>query len=136
MANYRTYRITSKSPSSNYIRFDLNGSITFSGGTCQSYVYCVNRAPFNSYCVGDEIEVDLDKIRYKGSAEDITDTSIVRATYISSSHQLIRQAESTGKSVAGRISGNRYTGEYRQENVSYDRYTGDYCYEYQEQPPK
>jgi hypothetical protein len=136
MVNYRTYRITGKSPSSSYIKFDLNSSITFSSGTCQSYVYCANKPPFDSYCVGDEIEVDLDKIRYKGSAEDITDTSIVRATYTSSSQQLIRRAESTGKATAGRISGNRYTGEYRQESVSYNRYTGDYCYEYQEQPPK
>lgn len=136
MTEYRTYRITNKSPSTDYIRFDLDGNVYFRGGSSQNYIYCVNRFPFDSYSVGDEVEVDLERTRKLGSSDNINDVGAVRLTNYSSSQQLIRKAESDGKATAGSLTGNRYTGEYRKEHVRYDKYTGDYYYEYQEQPPK
>jgi hypothetical protein len=66
MTYWKTYRITSVSPSSSYICFDLDGSVSYNGGN-SSYIYCKNYSPFSGWRSGDYIEIDNHKTCYKGS---------------------------------------------------------------------
>jgi hypothetical protein len=42
------FDITDKSTSSDYIRFSLDGYVSYSGGS-EKYIYCKNYSPFNEW---------------------------------------------------------------------------------------
>lgn len=65
MVNWRTYRITGKSISSNrWVNFSLDGYVYYNYGS-NSYqaIYCQDTSPFNSWHIGDYIEIDNDQTR-------------------------------------------------------------------------
>ena len=61
MTNYKLYTIIVKTyPISSCVRFDLNDYVTYTGGEYK-VVDCLNIYPFNTYQVGDHIEIDNDR---------------------------------------------------------------------------
>ena len=80
MVNWRTYRITSRSVSpSSYILFHLDGYVNYYNGS-QQYIHCnYNYSPFNSWCVGDHIEIDNDQTcSYNAGSHYFTSANQVR----------------------------------------------------------
>jgi len=65
MTNWKTFTITGKEVnySNNWIGFYLNGCVIFSDDK-RCKVFTDNVSPFNDYCEGDKIEVDLDVAKY------------------------------------------------------------------------
>jgi len=63
---------------SSYIRFDLNGVIYFRD-VDSNLLYCGNCSPFNTWCRGEKIEVNVGRLRYEtGYNNVISDISKVR----------------------------------------------------------
>jgi len=142
---YRTYKITSRNANDTWIKFGLNGSVEFSGGW-QDYIFCAVRVGnkltvFNAYQVGDEVEIDISSMKYRGGSTDIDNPGLVRPTTSSSNQQLIRRMRNIDDAATAQISmgrefANDRTGDYRGENASYNQHTGDYYYEYIEYTKK
>lgn len=81
MTYWRTYRITSiGTTTSSYIRFNLDSSVSYSGGSSSNHIYCVNQSPFNGWCAGDYIEIDNHKTCYQSTGHDFTSTTQVKLT--------------------------------------------------------
>jgi len=89
MTNWKTCRIVNRrnEPDGNsWIRFDLDDYISYRthiGGTCnEKHIYCVNRSPFDDYCPGDYLEIDLDETSSHSSSvrrvTNPTSTALVR----------------------------------------------------------
>lgn len=63
---YKIYQITkiTKSKIQNYIKFELNDDVEFSDRK-QKFIYCSNEYPFKDYRIGDEIEINLTRAKFK-----------------------------------------------------------------------
>lgn len=83
---YRTYKITSRTTNTSWIKFELDGYVTFENGNSQQRIDCVNRSPFNSWYAGDYLEIDVDRTKYYSSGKDFDDTSIVNKTSLAVAH--------------------------------------------------
>jgi len=83
---YRTYKITSKTTNTNWIKFELDGYVNFENGNSQQRIDCVNRSPFNNWYAGDYLEIDIDRTKYYSSGKDFDDTSIVSKTSLAVAH--------------------------------------------------
>jgi hypothetical protein len=77
MTYWRTYRITSKNTNSSYIRFYLDGYVSYSGGS-ENYVDTKNYYPFSSWHECNYLEIDNDQTRYNSSGHEYTNTCYVR----------------------------------------------------------
>jgi len=74
---YRTYKITSRSTNSGWIRFYLDGYVDFEDGS-KNFIDCKDSYPFSSYYSDNYLEIDVDRTKYYGSGKTFEDTSIVR----------------------------------------------------------
>jgi len=79
MVDWRTYKITSRSINSNYIRFYLDDHVNYSGGS-EKRVDTKIYSPFTGWQEGDYIEIDNDQTRYKSSGHEYTNNTYVRFT--------------------------------------------------------
>lgn len=77
MTYWRTYRITSKSTNSSYIRFYLDGYVSYSGGS-EKYIDTKNYYPFYNWHECNYLEIDNDQTRYYSSGHEYTNTCYVR----------------------------------------------------------
>jgi len=78
MVNYGKFKIIEKPlPPQKFIKFILDGYVTYENGM-HDKIYLVNRYPFNTYQVGDYLEIDLDKARNHNSDYDVNDISKAR----------------------------------------------------------
>lgn len=64
MARYKAFRITNKEYKDGYIRFELNGKVSYKNGS-YGYIDCDNCSPFNGFYKDDYLEIDLDKTSYE-----------------------------------------------------------------------
>jgi len=85
MTNYKVFRITQKQQngcsSGDYVLFDLDDYVTYSCSTTRNKIFCVDSSPFNTWQVGDYLEIDLDKTQHKDWSGNFSDLSIVRKAY-------------------------------------------------------
>ncbi len=79
MTNWKTFKITGR-----FFRYDdsdcifyLDNYIGFHRGNYDR-IHCSYISPFEDWETGDYIEIDLDKMKYKGHGEKISDVSVVR----------------------------------------------------------
>jgi hypothetical protein len=77
MTYWRTYRITSKNTNSSYIRFYLDGYVSYSGGS-EKYIDTKNYYPFYNWHECNYLEIDNDQTRYYSSGHEYTNTYYVR----------------------------------------------------------
>jgi len=161
MTNWKKYTITdiNNTSSTSWVKFDLSDYVDYSSGR-ERYVYCVNSHPFNSFRKWDEIEIDLDRTKYRGSTEDVDSIGILRKYGSDNSmsvvpasirrHPIVSRLESSGSSTARQVGGqlisqnqsgeyvsvraNLGTGEYHAEIVQYDPKTKDFYYSSDRRP--
>ena len=93
MTNWKVFTIKDINKYSSYVKIDLDYSVDFDDGR-QDYIYCDNTYPFNSWRVGNQIEIDLDRTKYREKVKNIDSTSIVRSSsnaLVASSGQALSQ---------------------------------------------
>jgi len=79
MTNYGKFKIIDQPQlPSNFIKFTLDGYVTYKDGAYNK-IYFVNRHPFDTYRVGDYLEIDLDRTTSFSSGSDVNDTRIARS---------------------------------------------------------
>ena len=74
---YKKYKIVKKDEElfPNLIKFELNGLVEFSNGGKQNFVFLENRLPFKNYQVGNEIEIDGNKMEVREVRKDFKNVS-------------------------------------------------------------
>jgi len=81
MVDWRKYTIiwtpTPMKISNSHGSFGLDGYVQYSN-KCANYILCVNVEPFNTFQIGDEIEIDYDIVKHYSSQYDFSSTRIVR----------------------------------------------------------
>jgi len=82
MANYKLYKILSKERAdSNTILFNLDDYVcyrTTSISKDEMYIYCADPSPFNTYRVGEYLQIDLDATCSKLYIHTFCDADVVR----------------------------------------------------------
>lgn len=100
MTNYKVFKITNKQTgkctSGAYVFFFLDGYVTYECLMTTDRIFCVDAPPFNTWQVGDYLEIDLDITRYEDRTKNFGDLNVVRK--VSSSSEVIR-----GQSIAERL---------------------------------
>lgn len=77
MVYWRQFKITNRENRSGYIRFHLDGYVSYSDGSKQ-FIDCSDCSPFNDYHQNNYIEIDTDKARNYGYSKTFSENDIVR----------------------------------------------------------
>jgi chromosome segregation ATPase len=132
MVNWNSFKITERAERSNYVRFHLDGYVSYSSGS-ERYIDCTDTAYFSEWKEGDCVRVDFEKTREFSSSRDFTfydnaifkswtsnpELSRVRSDYYSlqSSHSSLQSRNSELCSDKSRLQSEIYSLQSQNSNL-------------------
>jgi len=121
MTNYQISKILRIERNSNYITFGFDKTVPHKdSGSGYSFISCVDSYPFNTYQIGDYLEIDLEMVKFiKHGGDDgffrFSNTGIIRKV---SSNEIVRGSNNT--SITSSMNGNEITGIVQHINRAID----------------